>query len=119
MKKNFATAILISIILALVLGFALISITSISVSAQNASSKPLPRLPKGKPDFTGTWDHPRVADVTKDVKRRCVGEMPGCFNIGSGELAGTPVGKDDHERKDKCDYVAHCKPSGQLRSYHT
>ncbi|PYR85033.1 MAG: hypothetical protein DMG18_07545, partial [Acidobacteria bacterium] len=72
MKRNFATAILISIILALVLGFALISITSISVSAQNASSKPVPRLPNGKPDFTGTWDHPRVADVTKDVKGRCV-----------------------------------------------
>src|SRR5438046_10702009 len=76
MKRNFATAILISIILALVLGFALTSVTSISVSAQNASSKTVPRLPNGKPDFTGTWDHPRVADVTKDVKGRCVGETP-------------------------------------------
>jgi len=119
MKRSFATAILISIIFVLVVGFAWTSITSISVSAQNGSSKPVPRLPNGKPDFTGTWDHPRVADVTKDVKGRCAGETPGCSNIGSGELAFTPAGKAENERKDKWDYGAHCMPWGYVRSYQT
>src|SRR5439155_26571025 len=37
---------------------------------QSAASKDIPRLPNGKPDFSGVWDHPRVLDVTRDGKGR-------------------------------------------------
>ena len=109
MKRNFEILFVI-----VVAGFALIS-----VYAQNGSRKPVPRLSNGKPDFTGTWDHPRVPDITKDVKGRCVGETPGCSNIGSGELSFTALGKSENDKKDRWDYGAHCMPWGYVRSYQT
>src|SRR5262249_46958838 len=90
------SAVLVLIVVALVVGFALTSVTSIAVSAQNSSSKPVPKLPNGKPDFTGTWDHPRVADLTKDVKGRCAGETAGCSSVGTGQLAFTQLGKAEN-----------------------
>ena len=119
MKKNLElkdTLILIAVVAAFAAGFAL---TSAPMAAQSGASKPAPRLPNGKPDFTGTWDHPRVADVSKDVKGRCAGETPGCSSVSSGDLAFTPLGKAENEKKDKWDYGAHCMPWGYVRSYQT
>ena len=122
MTRNFGlnnTGVLFVIVLALVVGFGLSSMTSIWAAAQSASSRPVPRLPNGKPDFTGTWDHPRVGDVSKDVKGKCVGETPGCSSVSSGELSFTALGKAENDRKDKWDYGAHCMPWGYVRSYQT
>ena len=77
MRRNFEvkdSVIVIVILLAVAAGFAL---TSIPTAAQSGSGKPAPRLSNGKPDFTGTWDHPRVGDVSKEVKGRCAGETAG------------------------------------------
>src|SRR6058998_4442838 len=62
-----------------------------SAMAQSAASKDIPRLPNGKPDFSGVWDHPRVLDVTRDGKG-CGGGTPGCTQKGNGELSFTPEG---------------------------
>src|SRR5438876_12054820 len=112
------TIVLLVIVLALVVGFGLTSISSIS-AAQSGASKPVPRLSNGKPDFTGTWDHPRVGDVSKDVKGRCAGETQGCSSVSSGELSFTPLGKAENDKKDKWDYGSHCMPWGYVRSYQT
>ncbi len=101
---------------ALVAGFTL---TSIAMSAQSGAGKPIPLLSNGKPDFTGTWDHPRVGDVSKEVKGRCAGETPGCSSTTTGDLSFTPLGKAENEKKDKWDYGAHCMPWGYVRSYQT
>ena len=107
MKKN---------LIAFVIGLAL---TSISLGAQSGSNKPVPGLTNGKPDFTGTWDHPRVGDVSKDAKGRCAWETPGCSNVGAGDLPFTALGKAENEKKDKWDYGSHCMPWGYVRSYGT
>ena len=77
----------------------------------------IPRLPNGKPDFNGVWDHPRVADVTKDGKG-CGSYTPGCTQKGSGELQYTPSGfaiwKDEEHR---FDYSGHCLPWGYTRAW--
>jgi hypothetical protein len=119
MKTNFESKDVFVVLLvgaALVAGFFL---TSESISGQSASSKAVPRLTNGKPDFTGVWDHPRVGDVSREVKGNCAGETPGCKNISSGDLVFTPLGKTENERKDKYDYGAHCLPWGYVRSYGT
>jgi hypothetical protein len=110
MKKNFVL---------LLLGVALLAVVAVSIAAQSGAGKPVPRLPNGKPDFTGVWDHPRVADISKDANGRCAGETAGCKNTGAGELPFTPLGKAENDRKDKWDYGAHCMPWGYVRSYAT
>ena len=82
-----------------------------------AKSADVPRLPNGKPDFNGIWDHPRVADVTKDGKG-CGSYTPGCTQKGSGELQFTSSGlaqwKDEEHR---FDYSGHCLPWGYTRAW--
>jgi len=103
-------------IVAVLVGIVVAAVVMISIRAQ---SKPVPRLPNGKPDFTGVWDHPRVGDISQDASGRCAGETPGCKNVGAGELPFTPLGKTENERKDKFDYGAHCLPWGYVRSFGT
>ena len=103
-------------IVAVLVGIVVAAVVVISIRAQ---SKPVPRLPNGKPDFTGVWDHPRVGDISQDANGRCAGETPGCKNVGAGELPFTPLGKTENERKDKFDYGAHCLPWGYVRSFGT
>src|SRR4051812_40211589 len=77
------------------------------VGAQSGSGS-IPRLPNGKPDFNGVWDHPRVVDITKDGKG-CGALSKGCTQEGNGELSFTPAGlafwKDEEHR---FDYSARC-----------
>ena len=77
----------------------------------------IPRLPNGKPDFNGIWDHPRVADVTKDGKG-CGSYTPGCTQKGAGALqfteSGLAVWKDEEHR---FDYSGHCLPWGYTRAW--
>jgi hypothetical protein len=83
----------------------------------------IPRLQNGKPDLSGTWDRPRVADVTKDVKgcrypELTVTTTPGCSSKVSGELAYTDWGLQQWKewKVDEYDYTAHCLPKGLTRS---
>ena len=71
-------------------------------------SGPAPRLANGKPDFSGVWQSPRMADVTQD--------MPCCKGVK--ELPFTPWGKQQWDSYDAArgDYTGSCLPFGLLRS---
>jgi hypothetical protein len=83
---------------------------------QSAPGADIPRLPNGKPDFSGVWDHPRVADVTRDGKA-CGSYTPGCSQKGSGELAFTPAGLAQWKDENRFDYSGHCLPWGYTRAW--
>jgi len=83
-----------------------------SASAQKkytAPTGPAPRLANGKPDFSGVWQTPRMADITKDT--------PPCCK-GAGELPYTAWGKAQWDAYDasKGDYAGSCLPFGLFRS---
>jgi len=73
-----------------------------------APKGPAPRLANGHPDFSGVWQTPRMADVTKD--------MPCCK--GAGQLPYTAWGKQQWDAYDaaKGDYAGSCLPFGLFRS---
>jgi hypothetical protein len=90
---------------------ALVSVISLAHGQQRRvepPSGPAPRLANGKPDFSGVWQSPRMADVTQD--------MPCCKGVK--ELPFTPWGKQQWESYDaaKGDYTGSCLPFGLLRS---
>ena len=68
----------------------------------------IPRMPDGKPDFQGVWDHPYVPDMTADRKDQ----------KGAGALPYTAWGADNFKTYDvsKFDYTGHCLPFGLMRS---
>ena len=68
----------------------------------------IPRLPDGKPDFSGIWDRPFVIDMSKD----------GPNQKGAGDLPFNPLGLEKWKelQADKADFNASCLPMGPLRS---
>ena len=82
-----------------------------------APKKDIPRMTNGKPDFNGIWDHPRVADVTRN-SNACGSGTKGCKQQGTGELPFTEKGlaiwKDEEHR---FDYSARCLPWGYTRAW--
>ncbi len=73
---------------------------------------PAPRLPNGKPDFSGVWDHPYVNNMSTTGRNPAVQK-------GAGELPYTPAGlaniKSYDPEKDG-DYTGMCMPFGLTRS---
>jgi hypothetical protein len=65
-----------------------------------------PRMPDGKPDFSGVWQHPFVQDMTKDAPNQ-KGE-PNIVQLF------TPWGKAN--AVEEFDYTAFCLPLGYTRS---
>src|SRR5580693_9763060 len=80
----------------------------LTASAAFGQTKDIPRMPDGKPNLNGIWDHPYVPDVTKD----------GANQKGAGELPFTPWGDNNFKTYDvsKFDYTGHCLPFGLMRS---
>jgi hypothetical protein len=73
-----------------------------------AIAQTIPRMPDGKPDLNGVWQHPYVPDMTQDRPDQ----------KGAGELPFTPWGADNFKNYDvsKFDYTGHCLPFGLIRS---
>jgi len=91
------------------------------LSAQSAA---IPRLSNGKPDLSGIWDKPRVADLSRSsTGAECGSGTVGCKQQGAGELSFTPAGlakfKKHDEETNNFDPGVHCLPEGYVRSWGT
>jgi hypothetical protein len=82
---------------------------TLAMTAAAADQAKIPRMPDGKPNLQGVWQHPYVPDMTKD---RAPDQK------GAGELPYTAWGADNFKTYDvaKFDYTGHCLPFGLIRS---
>lgn len=74
---------------------------------------PTPRLPNGKPDFSGVWDHPYVPDMSRSNARNPA------LQKGAGDLPYTEAGKANiaaYNPERDGDYTGMCMPFGLMRS---
>src|SRR5947209_15053238 len=85
-----------------------IALAGLGVAVAQTKAPSIPRMPDGKPNLNGIWEHPYVPDVTKDGKEQ----------KGAGELPFTPAGAENFKNYDvsKFDYTGHCLPFGLMRS---
>jgi hypothetical protein len=85
-----------------------------------ATAATIPRMPDGKPDLSGIWDHPFVIDMSKDGRNdNCGARVKGCSQKGpGGDLPMTPWAEDWLKKFDPTNYDAtgHCNPMGYTRS---
>jgi hypothetical protein len=74
---------------------------------------PAPRLPNGKPDLSGVWDHAYVPDMSASNARNP------SFQKGAGPLPYTPAGLENiksYDPEKNGDYTGMCMPFGLMRS---
>lgn len=100
--------------------------SAVPSSKNPPKSGPAPRMPDGKPDLSGVWDHPFVIDmawkklVGFDGKPtdNCGAQMKGCSDEGPGELPMTPLGAELFKNYDPANFdpTGHCNPMGYTRS---
>jgi hypothetical protein len=80
--------------------------------SDKASTGPVPRLPNGKPDFSGVWDHPYVPDMSITARNPAIQK-------GAGELPYSQAGLDNiknYNPERDGDYTGMCMPYGLTRS---
>jgi hypothetical protein len=87
--------------------------SSVRGTAFAAPTGPGPRLPSGRPDFSGVWDHPYVPDMSRSNARNPA------LQTGAGDLPYTAAGKaniDAYNPERDGDYTGMCMPFGLMRS---
>jgi hypothetical protein len=83
----------------------------VAVTDWKPPTGPAPRLPNGRPDFTGVWDHPYVNDMSMTGRNPAV-------QTGAGQIPYTPAGLENIKAYDPAngDYTGMCMPFGLTRS---
>lgn len=99
---------------------AVLSLVSIPAAAQTAAKAgDVPRLPNGKPDFNGVWDHPRAANLMAKGNA-CGSGTEGCKHEAPPPLSFTAKGlKEWNDKDNHYDYTARCLPWGYTRAWGT
>jgi hypothetical protein len=81
--------------------------------SRKAPTGPTPRLPNGKPDFNGVWDHAYVPDMSLSAKTAAQQK-------GAGPLPLTAAGVENitsYDPEKDGDYTGMCMPYGLTRSF--
>ncbi len=99
MPNSFLKTVLVS-----TAALALVSAPAFAQRKYTPPAGETPRMPDGKPDFSGVWQHPFVQDMTKDAPNQ----------KGEPTLPYTAWG--DANKVEEFDYTAFCLPLGYTRS---